>query len=114
MISPCGMDCDACPIFKAANDKKFAEKLAAGWRNTGHPKAEANWLTCQGCHGDDSLVWGEDCAVRNCSLKEKKLDNCSFCPDFPCTLLIDFELDGADDHRVAVERLRTMRTERIT
>ena len=112
MISPCGMDCGECPIFKAANDSDFAEALAEGWRKTTHPNAEAGWFKCQGCHGDDALVWGEDCAMRNCCLKERKLANCSFCPDFPCKLITDFEADGVGNHKAAVQRLRQMKEER--
>ena len=106
------MDCDACPIFKAANDSAFAEVLAQQWRDTSHPKAEAGWFKCQGCHGADDLVWGEDCAMRKCCLKEKKLQNCSFCDDFPCSLITTFETDGVENHRVAVQRLRQMKEER--
>jgi hypothetical protein len=112
MISSCGLDCEACPIFKAANDPHFAEELASEWRNAGHPKAQAGWFKCQGCHGDDALVWSEDCAIRKCCRHDRKLENCSFCPEFPCELLSRFESDGLAHHRAAVENLRRMKKER--
>ncbi len=112
MISPCGMDCHTCPIFKAAHDPRFAEQLATGWRNAGHPEAEAGWFKCQGCYGDEALVWAEDCAMRNCCLKERQLANCSFCQDFPCQHLTDFESDGAAHHKAAVASLRQIKAAR--
>ena len=112
MIAPCGIDCDSCPILKAVNDTEFAEKLAADWRKSGHPKAEAGWFKCQGCRGDDTLVWGEDCAIRKCCLKERQLENCSLCQDFPCKLITDFETDGATHHKAAVANLRQFRATR--
>ena len=111
MISACGLDCDACPIFKAANDSRFAETLAAQWREAGQPEAVADWFKCQGCHGDDSLVWTEDCAIRKCCIQDHKFENCSMCKDFPCKLLLDFESDGLATHRAAVEHLKTMRAD---
>lgn len=114
MIAACGLDCSACPILKAANDGQYAEQLAADWRNSGHPKAVAGWFRCQGCHGDDSLVWSDDCAIRNCCLKDHALENCSCCPDFPCDLLKSFESDGAAHHRAGVENLRRLRMQRLS
>ncbi len=108
------MDCGVCPIFKAANDLDFADILAERWRNAGHPNAEAAWFKCQGCHGDDALLWTEDCAMRNCCLKERKLQNCSYCPDFPCKLLSDFEADGVENHGVAVQRLKQIKERRTS
>ena len=112
MISPCGPDCAACHIHKAANDPQFAEQLAADWRKAGHAKAEAGWFQCQGCHGPDNLVWGGDCAIRKCCLKDRELSNCSPCPGFPCTLVTDFESDGSAHHKTAVENLRRMKNDR--
>ena len=112
MISPCGIDCGACPIFKAANDPLAAEQLAAEWRSAGNAEAEAGWFKCQGCYGDDALVWSGDCSMRDCCLKERKLENCSFCSDFPCRFLIDFETDGAANHKAAVANLRQIKASR--
>ena len=111
MISPCGIECDDCEIFIAANDAEFAEKLADSWRRSFQPKAKAEWFKCQGCHGDDSVVWGDDCKIRECCIKTHGLSNCSECNEFPCKLITAFENDGYAHHKTAVENLRQMRDE---
>lgn len=111
MISACGMKCDACPIFRAANDFEFAKELAEGWPKDGNTEAEAGWFKCQGCHGSEDLLWGKECAIRDCCVKEKELENCSLCSDFPCAHVTSFESDGHPHHKMAVERLRAMRAE---
>ena len=108
-IAACGMDCDACPILRAANDRNYAEKLAEDWRKNGYPKAEADWFKCQGCHGPKSLVWTEYCKIRKCCIEEKKLENCSSCKEFPCKLITKFENDGNSNHKFAVERLKNFK-----
>jgi hypothetical protein len=112
MTAPCGIDCTGCPIRRAAGDPDYAEKLAQEWRKEGHSDAVAGWFTCQGCHGDDSLVWGDDCRIRQCCIHQKKLDNCSFCNEFPCNLIRDFESDEHDHHTLAVANMRSLRIER--
>jgi len=108
-IAPCGIDCATCPILKAANDPGFAKNLAEDWRKGGQSEAKADWFKCQGCRGPDSLVWSENCKIRQCCSKEKRLQNCSVCKDFPCELITTFENDGFPHHKTAVERLRELR-----
>ena len=108
MISACGLVCTECPIYRAAGDAEFAEELAQGWREGGHAEAKAEWFRCRGCHGPDELVWTEDCKIRACCKGEKGLANCSWCGEFPCALIVEFENDGHAHHRAAVKRLREM------
>ena len=111
-LAACGLDCGACPIRKAANDRGSAEELAEDWRKTGHPEAEADWFKCQGCHGPEGLVWGKDCKIRECCAKDRRLKNCGQCVDFPCELIIEYENDGHAHHRAAIKRLREMKERR--
>jgi len=106
MTAACGMNCEECSIRKAATDREYAEKLAAQWRKSWKPEATANWFTCQGCHGPDELVWSGDCKMRRCCIKERGLVNCSYCDDFPCSLIEQFQNDGIARHAKAVQHLK--------
>jgi hypothetical protein len=112
-LAACGIDCQTCEIGRAAKDRAFAEKLAESWRKGGNQKATADWFKCEGCHGRDHLVWCEDCKIRACCIKTKNLDDCSYCADFPCKLVTDFEADRKYPHHGrAVKKLRQIRAER--
>ena len=108
-LAPCGIDCAACNTRRAANDAQFAEQLAAKWRQSGQPKATADWFKCQGCRGPSELVWSEGCAIRACCIGQRHLDNCGQCEGFPCDHITRFETDGYKHHAQAVKRLREMR-----
>lgn len=109
MIAPCGLNCDECSIRKAANDRGYAEKLAAKWRKSGRTKAAADWFKCQGCHGPEELVWSAPCDIRTCCTKTKALANCSYCSEFPCSLIEKFATDGYAHHAKAVQHLKELR-----
>jgi hypothetical protein len=56
--------------------------------------------------------WGDACEIRDCVLK-KGLDNCSYCRDFPCELLLDISLDpDTGDDGARLDTLRLMKDER--
>ncbi|HNX27568.1 MAG TPA: DUF3795 domain-containing protein [Phycisphaerae bacterium] len=110
MFAPCGIDCENCDMYRAACDKEFAEFMAADWRNSGHPGADASWFTCKGCNSESSMLWSENCTIRDC-VREKGIENCSRCSSFPCDRLTNFANDGFPHHRCAFERLCRMRDE---
>jgi hypothetical protein len=105
-LAACGMNCGECPIRRAANDSAFAKQLADEWRKSVHPEARAEWFRCQGCHGPESLIWTEDCGIRQCCVKDRYLKNCSQCGAFPCDRIVAYENDGNPTHRAAINRLR--------
>ena len=109
MLAPCGLICTDCSIYKAATNKAAAEELAEQWRIAGHKNAASDWFKCRGCFGDDKLIWSDDCRIRKCCLKIKRLDNCSLCDEFPCEIIIKFENDPFPHHKEAVANLRKMR-----
>ena len=109
LLAPCGIICTDCAIYKAAKDKEMAEKLAERWRSAGHKDATADWFKCNGCRGNEKLVWMEDCRIRKCCLKIKRLSNCSLCDEFQCDLITKFENDPFPQHKNAVANLRRMR-----
>jgi len=74
MLAYCGLNCENCDIYKAANDKELAIKFANEMKNAGHTDANPDWFVCQGCKGADDLCWSENCHMRKCC-REKDIDN---------------------------------------
>ena len=63
-ISYCGLYCGACPSYQKA--------------------------TCLGCRSEDKKQsrkskWG--CKIRNCCFKERNVEYCGQCNDFPCNII---------------------------
>lgn len=52
---------------------------------------------CLGCLSDNVDNWVEQCKFRNCS-REKSVDFCCFCSDYPCTELREFMNDQWPHH----------------
>lgn len=110
MIAYCGLNCENCDIFKAANDKKLAIKFADELKAAGHEDANPDWFVCQGCKGVDELCFTENCHMRKCC-KEKGYENCSFCSEFPCESIKKFAKEG-DQHGFALELLTDLKNKR--
>ena len=77
MIAYCGVDCSACPDFTGAK--------------------------CPGCR---QTVWeaGDECMPVACC-REKGIDFCGRCPDFPCPDMVAFYRES-ESHAEAFERMR--------
>ncbi len=108
MRAPCGIDCSACDIYIAAHDPAAAERLAQVWRDRGSVNAKAEWFRCQGCRGDRSLCWCDDCGLYACAVQEKGLDLCSQCDEFPCQKYTDW-IGPYAHHIAAFEWLKASR-----
>jgi len=112
LLSPCGLDCGAClanpegPIARLARDLRealggfadYAPRFAAFNPVFGRYPDFAALLdhladngTCPSCRSGRCLFQG--CAVSRCT-RERGLDYCSECPEFPCaTANLPFHLD---------------------
>lgn len=106
-LAPCGANCLKCPIFIAAHDKDKAEELAVSFREHGSADAKLEWFQCQGCYGSMEVHWSSACSILPCC-EAKKLDNCSQCDDFQCSMLVKFEEDYPH-HKAFIDRLRKLR-----
>jgi len=106
MLAPCGIMCNDCAIYKAAQDPAEAARLAEAWRANGVTKAQPEWFRCQGCRGDRALRWSEDCRIAPCC-EEKGLQHCGQCGDFPCTPYLKWA-EAPEHHKQAFERLRKL------
>ena len=74
----CGVDCAACP------------DLTAG--------------VCPGCRKTE---WGDDPCPPVACCRERGIDRCGLCPDFPCAMMRDF-YGESESHRQAGERMRAL------
>jgi len=88
MIAVCGLDCSVCAAYLAtqAKDETAKERVAAQWRTEyNNPKADAAYVTCDGCLAADGRLSGHclECEPRLCAVG-RGLINCAYCPDYGC------------------------------
>lgn len=114
-MAPCGIDCNACNLYRAGFEAAHAEALVPWFREMGWIAADegstavmAKAPFCAGCLGDRAVQWSEDCAIRACCVDRKELAHCGACAEFMCKELFDYEA-SASHHAVAVERLKSIR-----
>jgi hypothetical protein len=88
--APCGLDCSMCLRHKALNDEKLRTLLS----DRQHLLSDKVTVTpdkvgCPGCRAIEGncMHIGEQCATYICS-REKGVDFCSDCADFPCIKLM--------------------------
>mgnify|MGYP003806128979 FL=1 len=90
LVAPCGNFCGACDMYRCAahGNRAGQEKLAERFRkHLGMPDAQTEWMVCVPCRQNLEKCWSADCKVFHCCVKEKGLDFCFECDDFPCDLL---------------------------
>jgi hypothetical protein len=114
-LAPCGIDCAACDLYRAAFDTEAAGRMAAWFRSRGWLPADAGvealrarMPLCDGCLGDRAACWTPDCELRACCVDERELTSCHRCDAFVCEKLTAWVGDYAP-HAEVVERLRAMR-----
>ena len=88
----CGLFCPACGIFIAQIEslekrKKIAENL----------QVPVEALKCDGCRAKNRFTYYDTCRMAACA-KEKGLDFCGECEEYPCTTLKEFQ--AAMPHRL--------------
>lgn len=80
-IGPCGIDCINCPMHEKNITEDLKKRVAA------MIGADPEEMICQGCRSDKrAAICPADCATLTCS-REKDVDFCFECPDFPCEKL---------------------------
>ena len=86
----CGLYCGACPALQATKGGRL-EGIAEEW---GREPAD---LVCHGCKSDYLSVYCRGCEIRTCA-KDKGLEVCGECEDFPCDRLQAFQADDSAHH----------------
>jgi len=80
-VAPCGIDCINCPLHEKNITEEMKSRLAAMM------KTDPEKMVCQGCRSDQrAVICPADCLTLTCS-REKGVDFCFECPDFPCEKL---------------------------
>jgi hypothetical protein len=113
MIAFCGLACDSCPIHLATLEKDIvkqkqmrkdiADQLAKIYRTTSKPEIISD---CDGCKIKNGRLFTGciDYEIRKCA-KNKNLENCAYCFDFPCEKLEKhYTFDPASRDRLEVIR----------
>ena len=82
LTSPCGLDCFNCEIYVDNLTDELAELI--------HEKMNVpkEAIPCRGCRQEDGVHYHlpDGCATLEC-VKEKGVELCCDCADFPCVLL---------------------------
>jgi hypothetical protein len=100
----CGLNCGACPVGRAneSGDTDLLAKMAEDWgRNAGD-------LICEGCKAEITADFCSRCGMRLCA-REKGLEFCIECSDYPCWVLSAFRNDDAPHHSMVLRNLEQIR-----
>ncbi len=113
----CGIDCSECASYKVtANQDLDAAELIVDWyrergwigENEGAEAVLKKAPLCNGCWGDnDDSFFKCGCHMLKCC-KEKQLNHCGECSDFPCEQYNEFA-SGHETYQKAMERLLSLR-----
>jgi hypothetical protein len=107
LAAVCGLFCGACTIYRARKDgnHQAIEQIARRMSSSFSVKPEE--LHCDGCLSGGRLTpYCRQCAIRVCPDKKPGVTRCSDCPDFPCSLITDFNNDGLRHHAEVLDNLR--------
>jgi predicted RNA-binding Zn-ribbon protein involved in translation (DUF1610 family) len=87
LAAPCGLYCGVCGIYIAhkENNEKFKERLTAVYG------VSIDQIRCKGCLSDDVFFYCKTCPIKDCT-KEKGIEGCHQCKDFPCKIIDAFPL----------------------
>jgi len=87
LVPPCGLYCGVCGILIAHrdNNRKFKEKLGSLYGVT------PEQIRCEGCLSDVVFDYCQACPIKSCT-KQKGLEGCHQCADFPCEHIENFPM----------------------
>ena len=110
LAAACGLYCGACVIYRACRDnnqKRLEEFFPDISSQRGVPQDN---LYCDGCLSGGRLTeYCQQCPIRLCPGNKSGVSRCSECPDFPCSLITDFNNDGIRHHAEVLDNIRRMR-----
>ncbi len=98
--SYCGLYCAACPIL-AATVKGEVEAKAAAW------DLPAEDIVCHGCKTKVNAGISADCVMRLCA-RDRGLDFCVECDDYPCGTVQTFQHDRLPHHTLTAPNLEAI------
>ncbi len=96
IVARCGYRCNLCLAYrdniKSSQDQKL---ISDGWYKYYGFRIEPEDIKCDGCLSldtDDPRLMDPNCPVRFC-VKEKGLENCAYCQEFPCRIFSSRSVD---------------------
>ncbi len=108
-LGACGLNCGVCDIYMACRGDEGKMREVLGWfKEKRGLDLKPEQVRCDGCTGDLSRHWSEDCKMMLCAW-ERGVKLCSECPEFICDKLEAFANDGAAHHRRSVENLKRIK-----
>jgi len=109
-LAACGLDCNACNLYKASFDTHAAAALvdwfrSRGWIGTdeGAEAIQRQTPLCMGCWTKNGPCWCGDCQFRSCC-EVNGYSDCSECAGFPCAAYREWTV-GQAHHQHAMEFL---------
>ena len=108
-IAYCGLNCAKCDIYEPGHgNKKKRDEILARLKQKRNRIFKPEQIACGGCRGPLNAHWDEDCKMMLCA-KNKKIQYCFQCKEFPCSILKAFASDGVSHHKKTVENLHRMK-----
>jgi len=97
IISYCGLDCQACPIYIATREtdrtkkeKIINEIIRSCKEHYGVDYKYQDINDCDGCKSENGRVFFgcSDCKIRRCAI-DKGIENCAYCEEYACNNLLE-------------------------
>lgn len=90
----CGLFCEGCGLYIASQeDEKRLEKIGERY------KMSPEEVRCEGCGSQKLGPYCRTCKMKPCA-KNKGVNFCSECDEFPCQLINDFQSQPQVAHRI--------------
>ena len=117
IIGYCGLNCCTCPIYVATREKDedkrrrmradIAEEIR---KHYGVEYKPEDITDCDGCwsEGDRLFAGSNNCRIRKC-VRQKRIQNCAHCAEYPCKRLKKFFAEYPEDGKDAKQRLDEIR-----
>jgi len=105
LTAPCGLDCFNCPSCEGNMTEEARKMVSENF------KIPIENLPCKGCRGEEGnckFAPDNKCATWDC-VKEKGLNFCHECNDFPCEKLMPTQKGSQYPHNMKVYNLCRMK-----
>ena len=119
LMAVCGLDCAPCDIRLIPLDDQVAQRMIGWFKQMGWLKEDEGiketlerTMYCQGCRGDRTVHWSNNCPMLLCCVDDKHLAHCGQCNELSTCPHIDaFANQDPNRHGGAVERLKQIARE---
>jgi len=111
LVAVCGLNCGACPMYRATQSKDEEKRSALLEQfSSGPTELTTEDLQCDGCLGNNRMSsFCRSCDIRLCPADKPDVTRCSDCPDFPCSRITNFNNDGMLHHAEVLGNIRQIR-----